>query len=514
MMKRYSSGIALILLGVLLGLLLSARLNLPRPGIAAPEEEEYYVSSGEVPESPFVRIAEEVSPTVVNISAEKVVRRGGEEPFFQGPFEEFFRRFFREFHPPIPETEKSLGSGFLWRRKGNTYYILTNYHVIRDADKIIVRLSDKTEYRGDQVKVVGYDARTDVAVLSIETDHELPLAKLGDSDKIRVGDWAIAIGNPFGFERTVTVGVISAKGRSGLVLPEGPDYQDFIQTDAAINPGNSGGPLVNIRGEVIGMNTAITSPVRASVGIGFAIPINLVRHVAEQLIEKGRVIRGYLGIRPQPVTQDLAEAYGLDRPYGVLVAEVLPNTPAEEAGLKPGDIIIRFNGKEVDDLEHFRLMVAELPPGTEVEMEVVREDGSHHTLRAVLTEFPEEMAAGPTPGESRPLPRGEAEWLGMRVVDVGSDRGKRILADIGADPKEAPDGVVVAEVEPLSPAGDKGIRQGDVVTKIGGQEIRSLGDFEKAKDAYKGSTRPVIFLIERYTNGRWIPRFVALRPGG
>jgi serine protease Do len=499
------SALLIFVLGLFAGFFLTARFELPQEGIATTEESEAIsknppVSSGL--ESPFVRVAEEVMPCVVNISAERV-RKIEEEPFFEfkGPFEEFFKKFF-ESHPfRGEERAQVLGSGFIFKKKGNEYYIMTNNHVVKGATKIIIKLSDKSEYKGKSVKIVGTDPKTDVAVLKIKADHELPVVRLGDSDSIKVGDWAIAIGNPFGLERTVTVGVISAKGRSGLVLPESPTYQDFIQTDAAINFGNSGGPLVNIKGEVIGINTAIKTPSGGFVGIGFAIPINLAKYVAKQLIEKGKVIRGYLGINIQPITPELAEAYGLERPVGVVVTKVLSGTPAEKGGLKEGDVIIEFNGKPVEDLEKFRIMVAETPPGTKVEIVVVKEGGKRKTLEVTLGEYPEEIAEIPEEG----VEEGATEWLGMRVVPANSDEAR----ELGIDVKE---GVVVVDVEHDSPAGDAGIERGDVIKKIGSIRVKKLSDFERAKKEYKDSEKPVIFHLTTYRGDRVINRIIAIRP--
>jgi serine protease Do len=450
--------------------------------------------------SPFVQVAKKVTPAVVNISAEKVTKF--EHPFeFKGPFEEFFKRFFEI--PPLEEKRKILGSGFIFERDGKKYYIMTNNHVIEGAEKLIVRLSDRTEFRGKSVSVVGSDPRTDVAVLRIETDKDLPVAELGNSDSILVGDWVVAIGNPFGLERTVTVGVISAKGRSSIPLPKGPDLQNFIQTDAAINPGNSGGPLVDLNGKVIGVNTAITTTSGGFMGIGFAIPINLARFVAEQLITKGKVVRGYIGIRIQEVTPELAEAYGLDHPYGAVVTDVLNDTPAEKAGLQPGDIIIKFNGEEVKDIAHLRILAAETPPGTKVKIEVVRDDGSHKVLTLTVTEFPEEIASLQGGGET-PTEEGTT-WLGMRVVSLNSD----IAKSSGVEEKE---GVFVASVDVDSPAYEAGIRDGDIIKKIGNIKIGNLSDFKRAKKKYKNWKKPVIVRLLKMTNSGWISQIVAVRP--
>ncbi len=498
-MKRWIIAIQSLIAGIIVGVLFTSSLNLhTRTEAQEPEESPVVVES--TPERPFAKAIHMVQPAVVNISAEHMIKHP-QIPEFKGPFEEFFREFFKGI-PEEPQKSTSLGSGFIFRRDGDYYYILTNNHVIKDADRIIIKLSNKKEYRGEDVTVVGKDPRTDIAVLKIKSKEELPVAPLGDSDSIQVGDWVIAIGNPFGLERTVTVGVVSAKGRSGLALPEGPSYQDFIQTDAAINFGNSGGPLVNIRGEVIGINAAITTPSGGFVGIGFAIPINLAKHVVEQLIEKGRVVRGYLGIRPQDVDADLAEAYGLEKPEGVLVAEVLPGTPAEEAGLEEGDLILEFNGQPVPNVQKFRIMVADLAPGTKVTMKVRKPDGTEKVLEATLTEFPTEVSQAGPGGEEESYEPGKVEWLGMVVADVRSEEAQAL----GIEEKE---GVVVLKVDPEGKASDAGITKGDVILKVQDLEVRGLADFKKAKEKFEGSKKPVIFKLKR---GQ-ITMFVAIRPG-
>ncbi|MEO0071809.1 MAG: DegQ family serine endoprotease [candidate division WOR-3 bacterium] len=444
-----------------------------KPQISEPK----YTVITEEGTSPFVKVAEMVIPTVVNISAEKVIKTRSRD--FWWPFDDdWFKEFFKNLPKIEPETEKrqTLGSGVIISEDG---YIITNNHVIADYDNIVVRLYDKTEYKGKKVKVVGRDPKTDVAVLKIDVgDRKLPVAKLGNSDEIKVGDWAIAVGIPFGLEGTVTVGVISAKGRSNIPLPE-ISYQDFIQTDASINPGNSGGPLVNIRGEVIGINTAIRSPVGANVGIGFATPINLVKEIAETLIKKGKIVRGYLGVYPQEISQDLKEALGLPSTEGVLISEVVENTPAAKAGLKPGDVIVRFNGVKVKDVSQFRRMVAEHSPGTKVKIEVIRE-GKNFTLEATLGELPEEVSVKPEKKqeESKELTR---TWLGITVKETAS--GTK--------------GVEVAEVEAGSVGELAGIQTGDIILKIDKYDIEGISDFSKAANALKNTKRPILFRIKR-----------------
>ncbi len=505
--QKWIAGTSLFVIGIVVGLILSARLSLT----PALHSEDANNANMTVPlvntegHSPFAAIAKIAMPAVVNISTEHIIKQpGGEIP---GPFDEFFKKFFGDQAPqfkipPRQFKERSLGSGFIFKKDGKFYYILTNNHVIRNADKIVVKLSDKKVLKGDKVKVVGTDPRTDIAVLKVEYSGDLPVLRLGNSDSIQVGDWAIAIGNPFGLDRTLTVGVISAKGRSGIPLPQGPDYQDFIQTDAAINPGNSGGPLLNIRGEVIGMNTAITSPSGGFVGIGFAVPINTAKWVAEQLIKHGKVSRGYMGIRPQPVDENLAKAYGLKKPAGVLVAEVLDGTPAQKAGLKEGDIILEYNSQKVTDLQEFRLMVAETPPGTKVTLKVINPEGKTRKITMKLTEYPEEKTASANKGaEEEQVEPGKAKWAGLTVVDARSDQAKQMGLS-------AEEGVVVVEVKPNTPAEDAGFARGDVIVKVGTMEVKGLESFKRAMKKYKHSKKPVVVKILR----NHMPMFLGFSP--
>jgi len=439
-------------------------------------------------ESPFVRVASEVMPAVVNVSAERKIVQANRGFRFEGPFEDFFKDFFRELPPQVGKSQ-TLGSGVIIDSKG---YILTNNHVIRDADKIIIRLMNKKEYKGSAVKVIGTDLRTDLALLKIEADEALPAARLGNSDEIKVGDWAIAIGNPFALDGTVTVGVISAKHRSGISLPEGPVYQNFIQTDAAINPGNSGGPLINIHGEVIGINTAITSAGMSpgNIGIGFAIPISLARKVADDLKLKGKVVRGYLGVYPQQITDELKESMRLASTDGVLLGEILPGTPADKAGLKDGDVIVEYNGRKITDAESFRLMVADTPVGTEVPLKVIRE-GKTMTVRARVAEMPEDLVAQP--------PQEVKQELGLKVANISSDDAK----ELGVAEKE---GVVVIEVEPGSPGDEAGIKRGDVITKIDLKPVKSVAEYLRLTKSLK-SGKAYAFQIKQ--GGR--SRFVSVR---
>ncbi|MEO0236321.1 MAG: DegQ family serine endoprotease [candidate division WOR-3 bacterium] len=492
------------ILGTISGFILTAQLRLAN--LESKDAKVYFVEGeGGQLESPFVKVAEQATMAVVNISTERVIKFK-ESPFFDenDPFDQLFRRFFDFPMPQIPREYKStsLGSGFIFNKDGDKYYVLTNNHVVKNADKIIIKLYDGTKITGDDVKIVGTDRNTDLAILSIKTKKDLPVLKLGDSDKIKIGDWAIAVGNPFGLEGTVTVGVISAKGRSGIPLPDGPVYENFIQTDAAINPGNSGGPLLNIRGEVIGINTAITSPSGAFAGVGFAIPVNTAKYVIEQILNKGKVVRGYIGIYPQALTEELAKTYGLDSPRGVLVAKVLKDSPAEKAGIKEEDVIVKFDGKDITDVEQFRLLVAQTKPGKTVDVEIITQKGERKIVKVKVGEYPEETvtAQDTEKPEERETKPSEQKWLGMTVIDIESAR--RIGLYSGSDE----DGVVVKEVERGSVADFAGIIKGDLIQKIGDIEIKSLKDFSKASSTYKNSRGPMRFKIIR--NG--MPIFIAI----
>ncbi len=313
----------------------------------------------------FTRVAEQVRPAVVNIGTVTLAK--GRRPLAPNPFSDdpLFKDFFDQFFggSPGPRGEfkqPSLGSGVIIDKRG---YVMTNFHVVKGADEIIVRLSSKREYRG---RVVGSDSKTDLAVVRFEPDSELTVARLGNSDALKVGEWAIAIGNPFGLDQTVTVGVISATGRADVGIAT---YENFIQTDASINPGNSGGPLVNLRGEVVGINTAI---VAAGQGIGFAIPVNMVKRVVAQLVDRGKVIRGWLGVAVQPLSPELAQSLGAKGTVGAVVSSVYPKSPAADAGLQQGDLIVSFDRLPVEDYHHLQRLVADSEVGKRVALEVLR----------------------------------------------------------------------------------------------------------------------------------------------
>ncbi len=433
----------------------------------------------------FSELAKSVIPGVVNIRATKKVKLPTfhfEDPFFR----EFFKDFFKFQLPEEKEYETDiLGSGFIFRKNGNKYYIMTNYHVIREVDKIKIILWDKREFGPEEVKIVGKDKLTDIAVLEVESKEELTVLKLGNSDEILIGDWVIAVGNPFGLNGTVTFGVVSAKHRSGINLPSGEIYQDFIQTDAAINPGNSGGPLINMKGEVIGVNSAITSPTAGNVGIGFAIPINIAKNTANQLIEKGIVKRGYLGVRIQEVSQSISERYKLKKPMGALVTSVEKGTPAEKAKIDEGDIIVEVDGETVKDVEDLRLKIGSHFPGDKVKIKLINKEGKEREVTVTLAELKEEKIAGKIEEQEEK----EYTWLGMKVESI-DDRLKDMY-DIEED-----EGVVVVDIEVGSPAYESGIREGDLIVKVEDMKIKDYEDFEKAKEKYD-SQKVILFTVIR-----------------
>lgn len=421
----------------------------------------------------FADLAEKVKPAVVNISTTTTVRIPG-SPFrhFFGPDEnDPFRDFFRNFFGDIPDRElkqQSLGSGFIIDRDG---FIITNNHVVQGADEIKVKLVDGREFKA---RVVGRDPKTDLALIKISSFFkDLPTLSLGDSDSIRVGDWVIAVGNPFGLEHTVTQGIISARGRA---LGSGP-YDDFLQTDAPINPGNSGGPLVNLKGEVVGINSAI---IAGGQGIGFAIPSNMAKSIIPQLKEKGKVIRGWIGVSIQTVTPEIAQAFGLKEPEGALVADVTPGGPAESGGIRRGDIIISFNGKEIKHLNELPMVVADTPVGKTVDVKLIR-NGKEMTLKVTVAEMTEARLASQMHIPERSL--------GMTVDNI-KPKWQRMFHL--KDTK----GVVVIDIASGGPADDVGIQTGDIIKEVNRKPIRNITDYESAMSrAEKG--RAILFLVKR-----------------
>jgi len=423
----------------------------------------------------FSWVAEEVNPVVVSISSEKVIKAKS-SPFSQDPFKDFFGNdpFGRFFRIPTPRGEirqRGLGSGVIVSQDG---YVLTNSHVVSGAEKIWVTLSDKRKF---EAKIVGTDAKTDVGVIKIDA-HDLPVAKLGDSDKVKIGEWVLAIGNPFRLTHTVTAGIISAKGRSNVGLAE---YEDFIQTDAAINPGNSGGALVNLQGEVIGINTAIATRSGGYQGIGFAIPVNMAKEVMDQLISQGKVIRGWLGVIIQDIDPDMAEALSLKKAEGVVIGDVKKDSPAQRGGVKRGDVILRFDNGKVENAVGLKNMVARYKPGTEVKIEVLRE-GRKRDLSVKLGEMP---SSGSHPVAAPEL----AEELGIEVEELTGDLARR-------PGYRGEKGVVVSDVKFGSLAQLAGIKRGDLIQEIDGEKVESLDDYRRALGKIKKGGS-ILFLVRR-----------------
>jgi len=439
------------------------------------------------PES-FADLAERLLPTVVNIATTQMVDTKRSEEFEQF-FQEFFER--RGTKPPQRERRRStsLGSGFII---GSSGYIVTNNHVIADADEISVRLSDDTLL---DAKLVGRDVKTDLALLKVESPEPLPAVPWGDSDVTRIGDWVVAIGNPFGLGGTVTAGIVSARQRD---INSGP-YDDFIQTDAAINRGNSGGPMFNLDGEVIGVNTAIFSPSGGSVGIGFAIPAALAKNVISQLRDHGEVRRGWLGVRIQTVTAELAEGLRLDKVTGALVASVTPGGPAEVAGLIQGDVVLRFDGRVVSDMRKLPRMVAETPIGKAVSVVVWRK-GKEESFQIMLGELDEERIAKAS------LKTGVVEERTGKIKDLGLALG-RITPELRQrfELEDKTKGVVITEVEEGGSGAEKGLRPGDVIVEVDQEEVSDPS--EVAKRVEKAKTegfRVVTLLVYRKGDFQWV----------
>jgi serine protease Do len=419
-----------------------------------------------VPAGSLSQVAEMVAPAVVNINT--VTRGSGRTPVEEFFGEEFFRRFFGEI-PEREQQQRSLGSGVIVDSAG---VVLTNAHVVERASDIEVVLHDGKKHKA---KLVGVDRRTDLAVLRLQGSGPYPAARLGDSDRAKVGDWVLAIGSPFGLQQTVTAGIISAKGRS---IGQGA-FDDFLQTDAAINPGNSGGPLVNMGGEVIGINTAILSRAGGNVGIGFSIPVNMAKRIYTELVAKGKVTRGWLGVSIQPLTPELAQSFGRKEPAGVLIADIVADSPAARAGVVAGDIIVEFDGKKIDSPQDLQRVVAGTPPGKGVPLKVWRDKASK-TLEIKIGETPDDSVALRPSGKGRGM-------LGLDVRPVTPEIARQLNL-------RSPDGVVVLRIEDESPAAEAGIQRGDVISEVNRQRVRGVQDFERATRDLKEGDRVTVLL--------------------
>ncbi len=474
-MIRKSRVVVLVLAAAAAGIVLSAGFNVSPIARALWGDKEKPVI---VPAAAGVRMVpvdipqlfKEVSPAVVNISTTQVVKSSRprmRNPFGQqDPFDEFFNNFFGRM--PKEQKRRSLGSGFIVSPDG---YILTNNHVVEKADEVTVTLLDKEEFKA---KVVGADPKIDIALIKIDTKKKLTYVALGDSDKLDVGEWVVAIGNPFGLGHTVTAGIVSAKGR---IIGSGP-YDDFIQTDASINPGNSGGPLFNLKGEVVGINTAI---VQGGQGIGFATPIQLAKSVLDQLREKGKVTRGWLGVYIQRLTPEAAENLGIAGRRGALVSDVTSGAPAEKAGIRSGDVIVAFNGKEVRDEHDLPQAVASTKPGKTVEVRLLRE-GKEMTIAVTIAEMEGEPGK-PAGGQDL------SKNFGLTVQDITPEIAQRIGT-------ENTKGVVVTGVADGSPAEDAGFTEGDIIRQINRLPVSGMAEYAKlAAKAKAGKT--ILFLVER-----------------
>jgi len=433
----------------------------------------------------FAPIIPKVIPAVVNISSTKVVdtlQKGA--PFFSDPF---FRQFFgnqfpQQFNQPRQQHEHALGSGVIVSADG---YILTNNHVVEDAEEVSISLADKREFKA---RIIGTDPRTDIAILKVDAEN-LPTLKLGDSSKVQVGNFVLAVGDPFSLSQTVTAGIISATGRGNLGIE---DYEDFIQTDASINPGNSGGALVNVNGDLIGINTAILTGdgSQGNQGIGFAIPINMVRMVMDQILKNGRVVRGYLGAWIQPVTPDIAKAFGLDKTYGALLGDVDPDGPAGKSGLQRGDIVLEMNGKKITETKDFRLEIAMTAPKTPVTLTVYR--------KGITKDYSVTLGELPSTSEKAEATKGSADSAlqGLSVETLTPE----IADQLGLPAKTY--GVVVDGVDPASRAAETGLRRGDVIQEVNHQKVVNMAEFSSAlRQAKEGS---ILLLVNRGGNTMYV----------
>lgn len=447
------------------------------------------------PASGFADLIEQVSPAVVHVAISGKVRSRMNVPEFDfppgSPFEDFFEQFRNRQQPESEERSRPLGigSGFVISEDG---YVVTNHHVVKDADEIVITLTDGEEY---QAELVGSDTKTDLALLKLENASDLKYVVWGDDEQSRVGDWVVAIGNPFGLGGSASTGIISARGRD---IRSGP-YDNYIQVDAAINRGNSGGPLFNMRGEVIGINTAIYSPNGGSVGIGFSIPSSLAKNVISQLRESGEVERGWIGVEIQALSDELAEGFGRKDDHGALISSVVPDAPADKAGMQAGDIILSFDGKEIKEMRDLPRIVAQSPVGESYKIEVWR-DGKKKSLTLKTARFPEDPSDVASGNESQKSDPEKSDLLGARLNELTDSVRERYSLDNDLE------GVLVLSVERGSLAARNGLRRGDVITSVDSKRVSTPDDvidsIERAKSKKKGK---IVVLIQRNNASRFIP---------
>jgi serine protease Do len=492
--KFYLSAAFILAVGIFVGLVLSSHIGVINPLPAKSQISSKSIEILSQLSEAQSEVAAVATPSIVNISTTRVIKTREEAPFdfFDDPF---FRRFFGDQLPhnnaPKEHKEQSLGSGVIVSDDG---YIVTNNHVIEKAQEIKVLLLNKRDYKA---KLIGADPKTDIAVIKIDAKG-LPALPWGDSNKLKVGEIVFAIGNPFGLNQTVTMGVISAVGRANVGIA---DYEDFIQTDAAINPGNSGGALINARGELIGINTAILSRTGGYQGIGFAVPSSMARQVMDSLVKYRKVVRGWLGVSIQEVTSDLAEEFGVKDLKGALVSGVIKGSPAEKAGIKQGDVILQYNGKVVEDTGHLRNMVSQTPIGTTVKVRLLRQK-KEIEADVVIAELPKKMAEASSKDREEPGTDEESTALaGLVVRELTPDVARRLGLD------EAEKGVVVVKIDTESRVYEAGIRPGDIILQINQKNIATIGDYRKSASQIKSKER-VLFLIRRKGEGL----FVTVRP--
>lgn len=490
-MKRKISLVGLLVMvavcSALVGMFISTSLSLSPHTEALPFwRDGASTSTVHVVMPSLSTLAKSTSPTVVNVRTANKIPARELYRHFEGPGGEndWFNEFFQKFFDKLPEKDlkqKSLGSGFIISRDG---YVLTNNHVIREADEIFVSLSDNEEYKA---ALVGKDDNTDIALIKIESDRkDFPVSVLGDSDMLEIGDWVFAIGNPFGFGHTLTQGIVSAKAR---VIGAGP-YDSFIQTDAAINPGNSGGPLMNMDGQVVGINTAIVS---SGNGIGFAIPINMVKDILPELKDKGEVTRGWLGVAIQEVTPEIARAVGLDNPAGAMVTMIYSGDPADRAGVKPGDIILRINSQDIDDPHGLTRYIGSLKPDSKVEIVVWRESRKLSLETRLKKRIEENIASlGQIPDESEEI----KDRFGIVLKDLTPDVKRQFnLEDAG--------GILVIDIDPNGSAAKSRLEKMDIIKEAGGSRVDNIEEYLKAmKGVRKGQA--VLMLVHRDSRPMYI----------